>query len=114
MFYRDFLAIPVRCNNPYNADTEAPDGDDALTEAVTDPEEQMQLRFQKYVHRLRRGAWGDHIAIQAISNHFNIIAINVMSSEYSRMVRVVPRNGTVEHQVYIGLILQYRYLVWIS
>ena len=96
----------ISYSNPYNADTEAPDDDDAL---IDDPEQQMQLRFKKYVRRLRRGAWGDHIAIQGISNHFNI-AINVMSSEHSQMFRVVPRNGTVEHEVYIGCILQYHFV----
>ena len=26
------------------------------------------------------------------------------------MIRVIPRNGTIEHEVYIGLILQYHYV----
>ena len=45
-------------------------------------------------------------AIQAISNHFNV-AINVMSSQ---MVRIVPWNGTVDHKVYIGLVLQHHFV----
>ena len=106
VFYRDFLAIPVICRNAYNADTEVPDDEDALIDAIIDPELQVQLRFQRYVHRLHHSAWGDHIAIQAISNHFNV-AINVMSSQ---MVRIVPWNGTVDHKVYIGLILKYHFV----
>ena len=55
---------------------------------------------QKYISRLRNGAWGDHVAIQGISDRFNI-AINVLSSEHSNMIRVIPRNGTIEHEVYV-------------
>ena len=84
MFYRDFLAQPVTSSNAYSADTEAPDDDDAIIDNISDPEQQVQLRFAKYVHGLRNGAWGDHMAIQGI-------AINVLSSEHTNMIRVVPK-----------------------
>ena len=109
IFYRDFLAQPIRCSNAHNADTEAPNDEDAFIDTVHQSEQQLQLRFEKYVSRLRNGAWGDHVAIQGISDRFNI-AINVLSSEHSNMIRVIPRNGTIEHEVYIGLILQYHYV----
>ena len=41
------------------------------------------------LNRLQNGACGDHIAIQGMSNVFNI-AINVLSSENPSMIRVVP------------------------
>ena len=63
----------------------------------------------KYIHRFRNGAWGDHISVQSISNVFHL-AINVLSSEHSNMIRVVPRDDNIEHEVYIGLILQYHYV----
>ena len=72
VFYRDFIAQPVQRNSAYNADTEAPSDEDAFVNIVHDPEQQMQLRWETYVHRLRNGAWSDHVAIQGISNEFNI------------------------------------------
>ena len=107
-FYRDFLAQPVQTNNAYNADTEAPTDQDVIIDSVHDIEQQMQLRWERYTHRFRNGAWGVHLAIQGIANVFNV-AINVLSSEHPSMVRNVPRSGSVEHEVYIGIILQYHY-----
>ena len=72
MFYHDFIAQPVESDNAYTADTEAPSDEDAFIDKVHDPEQQVQLRWERYVHRLRNGAWGDHVAIQGISNVFNM------------------------------------------
>ena len=108
--YRDFLAQPMATNDSYNADTEAPTEQDAYIDTIPDPEQQAELRWANYLNRLRNGAWGDHImAIQGMSNVFNI-AVNVLSSETPSMIRVVPRNALVEHEVYIGLIMQYHYV----
>ena len=49
-----------------HADTEPPDDQDAYIETVTDHELQTELRWAKYLKRLRDGAWGDHITIQGI------------------------------------------------
>ena len=49
------------------------------------------------------------MAIQGIANVFTI-AVNVLSSENPSMICVVPMNASVEHEVYIGLILQYHYV----
>ena len=91
--YRDFLAQPIESDNVHSADTEAPSDEDAFIDTVHDPEE-VQLRWERYIHRLRNGAWGDHVVIQGISNEFNV-AINVLSSEHSNMVRIVPRCGQI-------------------
>ena len=108
-FYRDFVAQPVKTDDAYNADTEAPSDQDAIIDSVHNIEQQMQLRWERYIHRSRNGAWGDHLAIQGIANVFNV-AFNVLSSEHLSIVRNVPRCSTVEHEVYIGLILQYHYV----
>ena len=76
---------------------------------IHDTEQQMQLRWERYIYRFRNDGWGDHLAIQGISNVFNV-AINILSSEHSNVIRNVPRSGNVEHEVYIGLILQYHYV----
>ena len=60
VFYRDFQAQPVQSGNAYNADTEAPSDQDANIDSIHDIEQQMQLRWERYIHRLRNGAWGDH------------------------------------------------------
>ena len=93
----------------YNADTEAPSEQDAYINTIADPEQQAVLRWANYLDRLRSGAWGDHIALQGIANVFNV-AVNVLSSENSSMIRVVPMNTSVEHEVNVGLILQYHYV----
>ena len=49
------------------------------------------------------------MAIQGIANVFNV-AVNVLSSENLGMLRITPMNASVEHEVYIGLILQYHYV----
>ena len=77
-FYRDFLAQPIQSDDTYNADTEAPSEEDAIIDSVLDPEQQTQLRWERYLHRFRNGAWGDNLTIQGISNEFNV-AINVLS-----------------------------------
>ena len=109
VFYRDFLAQPVHSGNAYNVDTEAPSDQDAMIDSVHDIELQMQLRWERYIKRFRNGAWGDHLAIQGISNVFNV-AINVLSSEHSNVIHNVPRSGNVEHEVYIGWVMQYHHV----
>ena len=37
------------------------------------------------------------------------MAINLVSGKHSSMIRAVPNNGIVMHEVYIGLILRYHY-----
>ena len=108
-FYCDFLAQPMQSNNAYDADTEARSDEDAFIDTICDSKLQVRLRWGRYIHRLRNGAWGDHVAIQGIANEFNV-AVNVLTSRHSNMIRIVPRNGNVEHEVYIGLILQYYYV----
>ena len=50
------------------------------------------------------------MAIQGMSNVFNI-AVNVFSSENpNNMITVVPMNTSAQHEVYIGLTMQYHYV----
>ena len=56
--YRGFVCQPVATNSKYNADTEPPTDEDEYINSVSDPELQTQLRWAKYVRRLRQGAWG--------------------------------------------------------
>ena len=66
-FYRDFLAQPVQTDNAYNADTEAPSDQDAIIDSIHDTEQQMQLRWERYIHRFRNGACWQYKAFQMYS-----------------------------------------------
>ena len=58
----------VSACSKYNADTEPPTDEDEYINSVSHPELQTQLRWDKYLRRLRQAAWGDHINIQAIAD----------------------------------------------
>ena len=109
VYYCDFLAQPIAFNDSYNADTETPNDHDAYVGTIVDPGQQVELRWANYINRLRNGAWGDHIAIQGMSNVFNI-AVNVISSENPGIICIVPMNSLSQHEVFVGLILQYHYV----
>ena len=47
------------------------------------------------------------IAYQLRSFGMTIVAINVLSSELPSIIHILPMNASVEHEVYIGLLLQY-------
>lgn len=95
-----------------HADTEPPTTQDAQIEMIADHELQTELRWEKCVQRLRDDAWGDHIAIQGICDMFNV-TVNVLSSQNPNMIPILPRtyiNYASQGEVYLGLILQYRYV----
>ena len=54
-------------SDDYNADTEPQIQEDKYIDSIADPELQTELRWQKYLRCLKQGAWGDNIAMQAIS-----------------------------------------------
>ena len=64
--YKRFVSQHIVSQDPYNADTEPPAAQDTHIETIADHEVQVDLRWAKYVQRLRDGAWGDHIAIQGM------------------------------------------------
>ena len=110
--YKRFVSQPVVSNDPYNADTEPPTAQDERIETIADHELQVELRWAKYVQRLKDGAWGDHIAIQGICDMFNV-TINVLSSQNLTMTPILPRSYIKydsEGEVYVGLVLQYHYV----
>lgn len=104
--YSQFLSQPVASHNAYNADTEPPTAEDAYIDTIADSELCDQLHWKNYLISLRNGALGDHIAIHGIANIFNV-TINVLSSQCPTMIPVVPRNCSAQHELYVGVILQY-------
>ena len=70
--YKGFVSQPVVSSDPYNADTDPPTAQDERIETIADHELQVELRWAKYVQRLKDGAWDDHIAIHGICDMFNV------------------------------------------
>ncbi|MCG8625789.1 MAG: hypothetical protein MJE68_27790, partial [Proteobacteria bacterium] len=88
--YKRFVSQPVVSNNSYNADTEPPTAQDEQIETIADHELQVELHWENYVQRLKDGAWGDHIAIQAI--YMFKVTVNVLSSQNPTMTPILPRS----------------------
>ena len=110
--YIGFLSQPVASSNAYNADTEPPDAQDAHIDTIANHDLQTELRWAKYLKRLKNGAWGDHIAIQGICDKFNV-TVNVLSSQNPTMIPILPRTYIKydsQGEVCVGLIMQYHYV----
>ena len=93
----------------YNADTMPLTDEDAYIDTIAGPELQSLLCWQQYLIKLRNGAWGDHIAIQGIANMLTL-RINVLSSQYATITPIEPTDNSAQHELYVGLILQYHYV----
>ncbi|XP_064402301.1 uncharacterized protein LOC135348074 [Halichondria panicea] len=106
--YSHFVHQSVDSNDGYNADNEPLDEEDSHIASLADPEEQRLLRWGKYLRRLSDGAWGDHIALTAIANLFSL-KINTFTLNRSG-TNVVTVNPCGEHEVNIGLIMQYHFV----
>ena len=50
------------------ADTELADDEDNFIELVEDIDTRLQLRWCKYLERMRSTAWGDHVAVQGLAD----------------------------------------------
>ena len=72
-------------------------------------ETEAQILWNKFIQDLRNGAWGDHIAVRAISDMLNI-TINIISTQNPNIVQIAPGSGTSVGYVYIGLFEQLRYV----
>ena len=92
--YSQFIAESRASSNPFNADTEAPDDEDAQIDQIADPHVQLLARWTRYLHRLRNGAWGDNLCIAAMANMFSV-TVNVYSATDCRctVTVVTPSEG---------------------
>ena len=110
--YSPSVHQPVHSTDEYNADIEPVDEEDAYIESITDPEVQQELRWQKYLRRLRQGAWGDSIAITAIiCNLFNV-SISVLCANVAgtNIATNTPMSGCSTHELSIGLIMRFHFV----
>ena len=111
-FYSDFLHQSVGSSDGYNADNEPLDEEDAYIESITDPVVQQELRYQKYVRRMSKGAWGDSIAISAMCNMFNVNIVVLCANAAGTSIAVnTPINDDMcKDELILGLIMQYHFV----
>ena len=55
-----------------NVDTEAPTEEDHFISTIEDEDTRAELLWIKYLKRLKQGAWGDHLTVQALANMLNV------------------------------------------
>ena len=102
-FHSTLIANP----DSYFADTEQPTEEDYLIEAVRDPEVRSELRWQRYLTKLRSTGWGDHVAVQGLANMLSV-NMNIISSHNT--ITQNPCNQPSLGDVNIGLIGQFHYV----
>ena len=107
---RDFLAAPVVSADSYNTDTEVPNDEDECINAVEDAETRRELRWCKYLERLKSTAWGDHIAVQGLADMLRV-DIHIVSTINPDMEPVRTSHHTAIGVIYLGLIGQFHYQV---
>ena len=102
------MCQPVETDDGYYADTVAPTKEDEYIASIADPQLQTELRWQKYLKQLEDGAWGENIAMQAISDMLSV-TITVLSSDYPAY-SVTPQSIFSTNELFVGLIMQYNYV----
>ena len=68
-----------------------------------------QVKWESYLQQLMDGAWGDQIAVQAVSNLIKI-KVNILSTIGTSVVVVSPTDGSCEYTVNVGLMMEQHYV----
>jgi len=116
LHYRDFVSDLQHHQDPddvINADTETPNEEDYEISLVEDPDTQAELRWMKYLHRLQKGGWGDHLAVQALANMLNV-SFHIISTINPDMQPVEPLSGNSVGTIHLGLIGQFHYVALVK
>ena len=113
LYYRDFLSELQSNENILNADTDVPNDEDNQISLIEDPHTQAEIRWIKYLQRLREGAWGDHLAVQVLASMLNV-NIKIISTLNPDMPLVKPLNCTSICNIYLGLIDQFHYVALVK
>ena len=100
-------------DNILNADTDVPNDEDNQISLIEDPHTQAEIRWIKYLQRLREGAWGDHLAVQVLASMLNV-NIKIISTLNPDMPLVKPLNCTSICNIYLGLIDQFHYVALVK
>ena len=105
---REFLSEAIESSDSFNADTEQPTEEDALIRSVPDRNTQLQLRWCKYIRRLRSAAWGDHIAVQGLANMLHV-DIHILATGNPNMEPITSAHTPIG-VLHLGLIGQFHYM----
>ena len=105
LHYRSFISSAVSNDdsNFMNVDTEAPTEEEHLISKIEDEDTLAELLLTKYLKRLKQGAWGDHLTVQALANMLNV-NINIISTLNPDMESIQPNDGNSVGTVNLGLI----------
>ena len=107
---RDFLSEAIQSNNSFNADTDQPTQEDAVISSLSDQNIRLQLRWCKYLRRLRSGAWGDHIAVQGLANMLHV-DIRILATGNPNMIPITSADSPIG-VLHLGLIGQFHYMAF--
>ena len=110
-FYVNFVPQPVECSDPQNADNEPLDMEDLEIARISDSVLRAQKVWERFITRLKAGAWGNHVCIAAMANMFSA-TINVFKATDQTCFTesVAPMEGESTLEVNIGLTLQNHYV----
>ena len=109
--YMSFISSSVGSNNAYNADCEAPNDEDDYIASISDSHTRSLLNFNKYLRRVRTGAWGDHVIISALSNLFKVTINVIHASEHSCVTASTPPvDSASESEINLGLVMQFHFV----
>ena len=83
---------------------------DDIVNYKVEPTLSVEHKWNVYIQQLENGAWGDHIAVQGISNmvHVTIIVLSTIGESIT-VVRPTSTDNSVSN-VYIGLIQESHYV----
>ena len=113
--YKPFMSLNV--HNNMN-DTEPLTDEDLIIEQIQDIEERKNMLWQRFLRRLRKDAWGDHVVIQAVAHMLNnTITILEHRNNYSNgYLTIIPPYGVTDENDYddekalhLGFIPQHHY-----
>ena len=109
-FYVSFVPEPVEPIDPLNADNEPLDADLEIS-IVSDSVLRAQKVWERFIRRLKAGAWGNHVCVAAMANMFSA-TINVFkATDQTCFVQsVIPLEGESTLEVNIGLTNQNHYV----
>ena len=106
---REFIAAPFVSADPYNADTALPNEEDEYINSIEDVNLRQEIRWQKYLERLRSNGWGDHVAVQGLADMLHI-DIDIISTNNPNMEPIKTSHHAPIGVIHLGLIGQFHYL----
>ena len=101
--YRDFLA-----NRTVEGDTEPNTAQDQYVENISNEDDRLELRWQRYLQDMEQGSWADHIAVQGMADMLHVSIRIVATANPNTVVR--PSDGKVNDILHLGLIGQLHYV----